>query len=690
MIKRLFDIVCSFLGLLACLPFFLLVALAVKAGGRGKVFFVQTRIGRGFKPFNLYKFRTMVEGAPEMGLPVTAGGDPRVTKVGRFLRKTKLDELPQLWNVLRGDMSLVGPRPEVRRYVSKFRDDFAEILKMRPGITDTASLRFRDEEALLEKAGNRHSPEQYYVDVILPEKIRLAKEYMKRASFAYDLRLICLTVLKLLSLPRSGDDRRPPRRIIVVGAGDAARMLLQKTGQPPCRPFNVIGFIDDDPRKKGLRIGNNIPVLGTRAGLKAVIKAKRPDGFLIAIPSATRTELEMIMKDLRRYGLPVMSMPSLGGLLTGRDSPGDIMATGPGDIFFGSAAFNLRHVRDFFGGKRVMVTGAAGPMGAELSRQVSLLNPERLVLFDKNQEGLQKTQRELRAPEYPPAALVAGDVCDEARLAYVMKRFRPNLILHTALYKRNPPAGEDFAEAFECNLRGTRILAEKARRFEAGLFALISTHDAAARLTGAAGMTIRAAEMMIESLGQGKKGAKTAYISVRTGDFFEGEGGAVSLLMRRITNGEPLEVGPPGMTHYFMPIDEAAGLVLEALAMGKGGEVFALRGGEPVRMLDLARTMVGLYGVETDIVFNWHEAVDGALSEWREKMEETANPRIFRTVSGGGAAYKEEINREDFFDVLLGLESIGSYAEIRAGLDVFLRDHGLGELAHTGHLVESG
>ncbi len=192
--KRAFDIVVSFLGLVLLLPLLLLVALLIKQDSSGPIFFRQERIGKGFRPFSIYKFRTMVENSPDSGWPLAVGHDPRITRLGRFLRKTKIDELPQLINVLKGEMSLVGPRPEVRQYVELFRQDYEEILKMRPGITDLASLKYRDEAAVL---GQSENPEEEYLRHILPDKVRLAKEYLKRSSFFFDMVLILRTLPKL-------------------------------------------------------------------------------------------------------------------------------------------------------------------------------------------------------------------------------------------------------------------------------------------------------------------------------------------------------------------------------------------------------------------------------------------------------------------------------------------------------------
>lgn len=196
MIKRTFDIGASALALLLCTPLFLLIAALIKLDSAGPIFFSQQRVGKNFRPFWIYKFRSMVREAPFKGPEITTGNDERITRVGWFLRKTKFDELPQLINVIKGEMSLVGPRPEVPAYVELFSDDYKEILQVQPGLTDLASLKYYDEAALLARSSN---PEQEYVERVLPDKIRLAKEYVQKSSFLFDLTLILKTPLRLFT-----------------------------------------------------------------------------------------------------------------------------------------------------------------------------------------------------------------------------------------------------------------------------------------------------------------------------------------------------------------------------------------------------------------------------------------------------------------------------------------------------------
>ena len=188
--KRLFDVVASGLGLIALSPLFLILAIWIKCDSKGPVFYRQVRVGRWNKDFRIFKFRSMRVGADKGSLVTIGGRDPRVTKSGYWIRKFKLDELPQLINVFVGDMSLVGPRPEVRHYVDFWTPEQMHVLDVRPGITDPASIKFRNENELMEKADN---PEKYYIEVIMQEKIKLYLEYVEKHSFLYDIGLIFKT-----------------------------------------------------------------------------------------------------------------------------------------------------------------------------------------------------------------------------------------------------------------------------------------------------------------------------------------------------------------------------------------------------------------------------------------------------------------------------------------------------------------
>ena len=194
-IKRIFDIVCSGLGLIILSPFLLFVAIRIKMGSDGPVFFKQIRVGEKGREFKILKFRTMVVDAEKLGRQITVGNDSRITKIGAFLRKYKIDELPQLINVFKGDMSLVGPRPEVPRYVNMYTEEQRRVLDVKPGITDLASIRYRDENELLAQAEN---PDEFYINTIMPDKLALNVEYINKSNIFLDIYIILKTILKCI------------------------------------------------------------------------------------------------------------------------------------------------------------------------------------------------------------------------------------------------------------------------------------------------------------------------------------------------------------------------------------------------------------------------------------------------------------------------------------------------------------
>ena len=193
--KRTFDFICSTLGLIVLSPILIAIAIKIKTGSDGPVFFKQIRVGEKNKEFEILKFRTMVVDAEKLGRQITVGNDNRITKIGVFLRKYKLDELPQLINVFKGDMSLVGPRPEVPRYVKLYNEEQRKVLEVKPGITDLASIRYRDENDLLGEAEN---PDDFYINTIMPDKLALNLEYINKNNVFFDIYIILKTIIKCI------------------------------------------------------------------------------------------------------------------------------------------------------------------------------------------------------------------------------------------------------------------------------------------------------------------------------------------------------------------------------------------------------------------------------------------------------------------------------------------------------------
>lgn len=196
MIKRLFDIVGSAVGIVLLSPVFIVLAIWIKKESKGPVFYKQKRVGKNGKEFLLFKFRSMRIGSDKLGLLTIGGSDPRITRAGNFIRKYKLDEFPQLINVLIGNMSIVGPRPEVAKYVNLYNEEQLKVLNVKPGITDWASIKFRNENELLAKA---EKPEEFYISEVMPAKLQMSLQYIKKNNLIVDLKIIWMTLKKVIN-----------------------------------------------------------------------------------------------------------------------------------------------------------------------------------------------------------------------------------------------------------------------------------------------------------------------------------------------------------------------------------------------------------------------------------------------------------------------------------------------------------
>lgn len=194
MLKRIFDFTISLIALIILSPFLLVIALFVIFDSKGGAFYIQSRVGKNFKPFGIIKFRTMKPDSDKMGLLTVGGNDSRITKIGYYLRKYKIDELPQLINVLLGEMSFVGPRPEVKKYVDLYADEQKKVLNVRPGITDIASINYSNENELLTKYSDA---ETAYIEIVMPAKLKLNLEYIRHQNFISDIKIIIQTIVKL-------------------------------------------------------------------------------------------------------------------------------------------------------------------------------------------------------------------------------------------------------------------------------------------------------------------------------------------------------------------------------------------------------------------------------------------------------------------------------------------------------------
>ncbi|WP_119153749.1 polysaccharide biosynthesis protein [Caldimonas tepidiphila] len=394
------------------------------------------------------------------------------------------------------------------------------------------------------------------------------------------------------------------RRALVLGAGDAARRLLagiQHEG------WQVVGLLDDDPAKLGARIGG-VPVLGAIDTLARHVEVQGITHLIVAIPSAPLPRRRRLFELAGATGLPVLTVPGAAELQQGSVSP-RVRDIEPEDLL-GREPVQLDEggISECLSGKVVLITGAGGSIGSELCRQVARYGPLRIVLYELGEFALYRIEQELseRFPHIPLVRLI-GDVKDREHLRLTFARQRPQVVFHAAAYKHVPLMEQDNAwAALRNNTLGTWNAASAAAEAGVERFVLIST-DKAVNPTNVMGATKRAAELALSHLAarcaaaaSPGQGGATRFIAVRFGNVLGSSGSVIPKFKAQIARGGPVTVTHPEITRYFMTIPEAARLVLQAAAIGEGGQVFVLDMGEPVRIADLARDMIRLSGHSLD------------------------------------------------------------------------------------------
>lgn len=380
---------------------------------------------------------------------------------------------------------------------------------------------------------------------------------------------------------------------LIIGAGDAGAMLLREFIKHGKRP---IGFIDDDPLKRGQRI-QGVEVIGDRTELRKIIEEHQVTDVVIAMPSVSREVIRETYEQLRDIpGVCIRTVPTLFDIGTGKVEIGQPRPVDLADLLGRDPVqIDLNQVRSLLRGRRVLVTGAGGSIGSELCRQIAAFKPAELMLLDHDENGMFHIQNELKTTASSvPLHSVITDIRDRLKLQHVFESYKPEVVFHAAAHKHVPFMEENPEEAVKTNIFGTRNVAELAWKYHTERFVLIST-DKAVNPTSVMGATKRVAELIIQDF---NSRGSTRFMSVRFGNVLGSSGSVVPLFQKQIADGGPVTVTDPEMTRYFMTIPEAVQLVLQASALGQGGEVFVLDMGEPVKIMDLAKTLIRLSGLE--------------------------------------------------------------------------------------------
>ncbi len=432
-------------------------------------------------------------------------------------------------------------------------------------------------------------------------------------------------------LTRSRPLKRKPT--LLVGAGRMGATLVKDLGGRVDRELDIRGFVDDDPQKKGASV-SGIKVLGNTGDLAKLVDELSIEQVVITIDHAQGKEIRRILELCSSIPVKAQIVPSLNELAHGRLSVSRVRDVQIEDLL-GRDPVELddRNVREFLSQKTVMVTGAGGSIGSELVRQIIEYRPKIILLVERAEFLLFNITRELEAEDISTdlESLIA-DVGDEPRMREIFERFRPDVIFHAAAHKHVPLMESNACEAVKNNIFATRLLGRLAGEFGCSDFVLIST-DKAVNPTSVMGASKRIAEIVIQELNHAYS---TNYMAVRFGNVLGSAGSVVPIFKEQIEKGEPITVTDRQMTRYFMTIPEASQLVLQAGALGDGGEIFILDMGKPVRILDLAEDMIRLSGLtpyeDIDIVFTGVRKGEKLFEELEitgENLLKTHHPKIF-------------------------------------------------------------
>jgi FlaA1/EpsC-like NDP-sugar epimerase len=421
-------------------------------------------------------------------------------------------------------------------------------------------------------------------------------------------------------------------RFLIVGAGNAGEALLREIHRMPVTQYDVVGFIDDDPVKQGIDI-HGIPVLGTVEQLPAICKERNIDEIAIAMPSATRQQLRRVIQVCEGTKIRFRTVPSITDIASGKLRVSQIRDVDINDLLGRELVqLDLDLIEAFARDKTILVTGAGGSIGSEMCRQICQFRPTSLLLVEQAENPLFYIERELRR-QFPDvvARPIICDITDRARVDDIFSRYKPEVVIHAAAHKHVPLMELNPGEAIKNNVLGTRAVADAADAHGATHFVMIST-DKAVNPTSIMGSSKRIAEMYIQDLG---RTSKTQFVTVRFGNVLASEGSVVPIFKKQIAEGGPVTVTHPDMKRYFMTIPEASQLVLQAATMGKGGEIFVLDMGDPVKIVDLAKELITLSGFrpgeDIEIVFTGLRPGEKLFEELRiegEDMQRTNHPKI--------------------------------------------------------------
>lgn len=387
------------------------------------------------------------------------------------------------------------------------------------------------------------------------------------------------------------------KNVLIIGAGAAGEKILREIFENNQLHYRVIGFIDDDPHKKGRSI-HGVPVLGNLGKITSIVQSEEIKEILIAIPSANGDQIRNIVETCNDCDVSYKILPGMGELIDGRVSIKVLRDISYEDLLGRPPVkLDITGISGYLHNKTVLITGCGGSIGSELCRQVIKYQPNYLVLLDASEMNLFNIQMELQNENnFHQCEAILGQVQNELLMEDIFKKYKPQIVFHAAAYKHVPMLERNPWEAVFNNIIGSRIAMEMSIKYQVERFVLVST-DKAVRPINVMGASKRVTELIMQSL----QGKSTLLMAVRFGNVIGSSGSVIPVFRRQIEKGGPVTVTHPEVNRYFMTIPESTQLVLQAAAMGRGGEIFILKMGTPVRIADMARDLIRLSGKEPDV-----------------------------------------------------------------------------------------
>lgn len=446
------------------------------------------------------------------------------------------------------------------------------------------------------------------------------------------------------------------KRVLIVGAGKAGSMLVRNIKHSPTPEYKVVALVDDDPNKQGLKL-LDVKVVGTIQDIPIIVKEKRIDEIILAIPSLGKFGIQQIYEVCKKTPTTVKIMPKIEDVMTGKLSVNDMQDVKIEDLLGrDEVKLDMVAISQKLTNKVILVTGAGGSIGSEICRQVMHFQPEKLILLGHGENSIYTIHMELleqcenKSTELIP---IIADVQDRERIFEVVEKYKPDLIYHAAAHKHVPLMEYNPREAVKNNVFGTKNVADAADEYGVSTFVLVST-DKAVNPPNVMGSTKRIAEMIIQNLATR---SKTTFAAVRFGNVLGSRGSVVPRFKAQIAAGGPVTVTHPDMTRYFMTIPEASRLVLQAGTLARGGEVFVLDMGEPVKIVDLARNLIRLSGFSEDEIKIEFSGIRPGEKMYEEllKPEEIQEQHIYPKIHVGKAI---ALDNESLHELLIKLQTL--------------------------------